>query len=157
MILLGILLGLIGTDVNSGMARFTFNISALTDGIGFVIVAMGVFGFTEVILNLELKGKREILTKKVKNLWLTKSEFKAAAPAVLRGTVLRFNARDPARRGRPALLLRRLFAGKENLQEPAPSSGKGPSKGSPRRRRRTMPGPRPLSSRFSPSASPPIR
>jgi TctA family transporter len=88
MILLGILLGLIGTDVNSGMARFTFNISALTDGIGFVIVAMGVFGFTEVILNLELKGKREILAKKVKNLWLTKSEFKAAAPAVVRGTVL---------------------------------------------------------------------
>jgi len=70
------------------MARFTFNISALTDGIGFVIVAMGVFGFTEVILNLERKGKREILAKKVKNLWLTKSEFRAAAPAVLRGTVL---------------------------------------------------------------------
>jgi TctA family transporter len=88
MILLGILLGLIGTDVNSGMARFTFNISALSDGIGFVIVAMGVFGFTEVILNLELKEKREILTKKVKNLWLTKSEFKAAAPAVVRGTLL---------------------------------------------------------------------
>ncbi|HSR12082.1 MAG TPA: tripartite tricarboxylate transporter permease [Thermodesulfobacteriota bacterium] len=88
MILLGILLGLIGTDVNSGMARFTFNISALSDGIGFVIVAMGVFGFTEVIMNLEVKSTREILTRKVTNVWLTRSEFKAAAPAVLRGTLL---------------------------------------------------------------------
>ena len=115
MILLGILLGLIGTDVNSGMARFTFNISALTDGIGFVIVAMGVFGFTEVILNLELKGKREILAKKVKNLWLTKSEFKAAAPAVVRGTVLGSMLGILPGGRRPAFFLRRLYAGKENL------------------------------------------
>ncbi len=88
MILLGILLGLVGTDVNSGMARFTFNITELTDGIGFVIVAMGVFGFTEVIVNLERKERREVLTKKVTNLWLTRDEFKTAAPAVLRGTML---------------------------------------------------------------------
>jgi TctA family transporter len=88
MILLGILLGLIGTDVNSGMARFTFDISALIDGIGFVIVAMGVFGFTEVIVNLEVKEKRQIFTRKVKNLWITKSDFKAAAPSILRGTLL---------------------------------------------------------------------
>lgn len=88
MVLLGILLGLVGTDVNSGVTRFTFGISSLSDGIGFVIVAMGVFGFTEVIVNLELKEKREVFTKKVTGLWLTRGEFKAAAPAVLRGTVL---------------------------------------------------------------------
>ena len=88
MVLLGILLGLVGTDVNSGLPRFTFGISELADGIGFVIVAMGVFGFTEVIVNLELKGTRELFTKKVTGLWLTRDEFKAAAPAVLRGTVL---------------------------------------------------------------------
>jgi TctA family transporter len=88
MILLGILLGLIGTDVNSGMARFTFGLSDLSDGIGFVIVAMGVFGFTEVIVNLERKENRELLTKKVSGLWLTKDEFKQAAPAVVRGTML---------------------------------------------------------------------
>ena len=88
MVLLGILLGLAGTDVNSGISRFTFGISELADGIGFVIVAMGVFGFTEVIVNLELKGTREVFTKKVTGLWLTRDEFKAAAPAVLRGTVL---------------------------------------------------------------------
>jgi TctA family transporter len=88
MIFLGILLGLIGTDVNSGMARFTFGISELSDGIGFVIVAMGVFGFTEVIVNLEKKEKRELFTKKVRGLWLTRDEFKKAGPAVLRGTML---------------------------------------------------------------------
>jgi TctA family transporter len=88
MVLLGILLGLVGTDVNSGLPRFTFGIPELADGIGFVIVAMGVFGFTEVIVNLELKGTRELFTKKVTGLWLTRDEFKAAAPAVLRGTVL---------------------------------------------------------------------
>jgi putative tricarboxylic transport membrane protein len=88
MVLLGILLGLVGTDVNSGAPRFTFGISELADGIGFVIVAMGVFGFTEVIVNLERKEARELFTKKVSGLWLTRDEFKAAAPAVLRGTVL---------------------------------------------------------------------
>jgi TctA family transporter len=88
MVLLGILLGLVGTDVNSGIARFTFGLAELTDGIGFVIVAMGVFGFTEVIVNLELKETREVFTKKVTGLWLTRDEFNAAAPAVLRGTVL---------------------------------------------------------------------
>ncbi len=88
MILLGILLGLIGTDVNSGMARFTFGISDLSDGVGFVIVAMGVFGFTEVIVNLEKKEKREVFTKILKGLWLTRDELKRAIPAVLRGTAI---------------------------------------------------------------------
>ena len=88
MTLLGLLLGLVGTDVNSGVSRFAFDIPELSDGIGFVIVAMGIFGFTEVIVNLELKEKREVFTKKVSGLWLTKDEFKAATPAVLRGTML---------------------------------------------------------------------
>jgi len=88
MIVLGLLLGLVGTDVNSGVSRFAFNIPELSDGIGFVIVAMGVFGFTEVIVNLEHKEKREIFVKKVSGLWLTKAEFKAATPAVLRGTAI---------------------------------------------------------------------
>jgi len=88
MIVLGLLLGLVGTDVNSGVSRFAFNIPELSDGIGFVIVAMGVFGFTEVIVNLEHADKREIYVKKVSGLWLTKAEFKAVTPAVLRGTAI---------------------------------------------------------------------
>ena len=86
MIVLGLLLGLVGTDVNSGISRFAFNVPELSDGINFVIVAMGVFGFTEVIVNLELKEKREVFFKKVTGLWPTKADLKAATPAVLRGT-----------------------------------------------------------------------
>lgn len=88
MVLLGLLLGLIGTDVNSGVLRFTFGIPELSDGIGFVVVAMGMFGLAEIIANLELKGSREVFTGKVKSLMPTKEDFKRAWPAVLRGTAL---------------------------------------------------------------------
>ena len=88
MVVWGLLFGIIGTDVNSGVLRFTFDIPELSDGIGFVIVAMGMFGATEIIMNLEQGEKREIFAAKVKNLWLTMEDFKAAWPAVLRGTAL---------------------------------------------------------------------
>src|SRR5207249_4308712 len=88
MIVLGLLLGIVGTDVNSGMARFAFGIPELTDGIGIVSVAMGLFGFAEIITNLEGSQKRELVTSKVSTLWLTKEQFKQAWPAVLRGTGL---------------------------------------------------------------------
>jgi TctA family transporter len=55
MIVLGLLMGLVGTDVNSGTARYSFDIPQLTDGLGFVVVAMGVFGFAEIMANLEQK------------------------------------------------------------------------------------------------------
>ena len=88
MIVLGLLLGLVGTDVNSGVARFSFDIPELADGIGFVSVAMGVFGFAEIIVNLEHKDKREVFTSKVGKLMPSKEEALYAAPAVLRGTAL---------------------------------------------------------------------
>ena len=88
MIILGLLLGLIGTDVNSGTARYSFDIPQLTDGIGFVAVAMGVFGFAEIMVNLEQKEKRETFLKKVTNLWPSKADFKRMVPPILRGTVL---------------------------------------------------------------------
>jgi len=88
MIILGLLLGIVGTDVNSGAARFAFGIPELTDGIGVVVVAMGLFGFAEIITNLESTEKREIVATKVKGLWLTKEQFRQAWPAVLRGTGL---------------------------------------------------------------------
>src|SRR6478672_2432383 len=88
MIVTGLLLGIVGTDVNSGTQRFAFGIPELSDGIGVVGVAMGLFGFAEIITNLESTEKRVLITNKVKGLWLTKEQFKAAWPAVLRGTGL---------------------------------------------------------------------
>jgi TctA family transporter len=88
MIVLGLLLGLVGTDVNSGVARFNFDVPELADGIGFVAVAMGVFGFAEIIANLEHKGQRQVFTDKVGKLLPSMAEFREAVPAVLRGTAL---------------------------------------------------------------------
>jgi putative tricarboxylic transport membrane protein len=89
MILLGLLLGQINTDVISGVPRYSFDIPELTDGIGFVAIAMGVFGFGEIIANLGKPAEhREVFTKDVKGLWPTKQDFKQAWPAVLRGTAL---------------------------------------------------------------------
>jgi TctA family transporter len=88
MIVLGLLLGIVGTDVNSGTARFAFGIPELIDGIGIVSVAMGLFGFAEIITNLESVEKRELVTSKVSGLWLNRQQFREAWPAVLRGTGL---------------------------------------------------------------------
>ena len=89
MIVLGLLLGQVNTDVITGTARFSFDIPELTDGIGFVVIAMGVFGFGEIIANLgQPEEHREVFTKEVKGLWPTKEDFKEAWPSVLRGTAL---------------------------------------------------------------------
>ena len=88
MIILGLLLGIVGTDVNSGVARFALGIPELTDGIGVVTVAMGLFGFAEIISNLEVTRTRELVTSKIKGFFLTKEQFRKAWPAALRGTGL---------------------------------------------------------------------
>jgi putative tricarboxylic transport membrane protein len=89
MIILGLLLAQINTDVISGTARYSFDIPELTDGLGFVGIAMGVFGFGEIIANLGRPAEhREVFTKEVKGLWPTKKDFHDAWPAVLRGTAL---------------------------------------------------------------------
>jgi putative tricarboxylic transport membrane protein len=89
MIILGLLLAQINTDVISGTARYSFDIPELTDGIGFVTIAMGVFGFGEIISNLGKPAEhREVFTKDVKGLWPTKQDFQQAWPSVLRGTAL---------------------------------------------------------------------
>ncbi|MGX9935092.1 tripartite tricarboxylate transporter permease [Advenella kashmirensis] len=88
MILLGLLLGMVGTDVNSGVARFDFGVPELQDGIDFAVVAMGVFGLAEIMNNLAQKENRVDITDKIGSLYPNKQEFKEAAPAVLRGTLL---------------------------------------------------------------------
>jgi TctA family transporter len=89
MIVLGLLLGMVGTDVNSGVARFSFDIAELTDGIGFIVIAMGVFGYGEIISNLSKhESEREIFTASVTGLMPTKEDFRNMVPAILRGTAL---------------------------------------------------------------------
>jgi putative tricarboxylic transport membrane protein len=87
MVLLGLLLGLVGTDVNSGRERFTFDLPVLSDGLGFVPVAMGLFGVAEILINLEKPGGTYIGTV-IGSLMPTREEFRQATPAVLRGTAL---------------------------------------------------------------------
>jgi TctA family transporter len=89
MIVLGLLMGMVGTDVNSGVARYSFDIPELTDGIGFIVIAMGVFGYGEIISNLgKHESEREVFTANVTGLWPTKEDFRNMIPAVLRGTAL---------------------------------------------------------------------
>ena len=88
MIVLGLLLGLVGTDVNSGMERFTFDNPNLADGIGFVVLAMGMFGLGEIIKNLEDELERSSSITKVEGLMLTKEDFKKIAAPVARGTLI---------------------------------------------------------------------
>src|SRR6266446_4002083 len=76
MVVFGLLLGIVGTDVNTGVQRFTFGISDLSDGIGFVVVAVGVFAVGEIISNLGEKEKREVFASKVTHLFPTKDDLK---------------------------------------------------------------------------------
>jgi putative tricarboxylic transport membrane protein len=88
MILLGLMLSMIGSDLETGAARMSFDIPELSDGIEFVIVAMGVFGFAEILRNLESPEEREIVHQKVTGLMPTRADLVQAAPAIVRGTVL---------------------------------------------------------------------
>jgi len=86
MVAMGLLLGIVGNDVNTGVGRFTFGINELTDGIGFVVVAVGVFALGEIISNLGEKGSREVFTSAVTNLFPTREDLKRSFGAIVRGT-----------------------------------------------------------------------
>ena len=88
MIVLGLLLSLIGVDVNSGETRMALGITELRDGLGFVPLAMGLFAVAEILKNLEQPEDRSVLSKKVTQLWPTRDDFQRATPATIRGTIL---------------------------------------------------------------------
>src|SRR5215207_5736626 len=88
MVALGLLLGIVGNDVNTGLGRFTFGVNELTDGIGFVVVAVGVFAVGEIISNLGEKERREVFTSKVMNLFPTWDDLKRSFGPIVRGTAL---------------------------------------------------------------------
>jgi putative tricarboxylic transport membrane protein len=87
MVVLGLLLGLIGTDVTSGAQRYTFDIPQLADGIGFVVVAMGMFGLAEIIRNLESESERAVIAK-ITTLMPTRDDWKRMVAPILRGTAI---------------------------------------------------------------------
>jgi TctA family transporter len=84
----GLLIGVVGTDVNSGMARFSFGFPELTDGIGFVVLAVGVFAIGEIVGNLGEKEERQVFTSRVTGLWPTMADLKTCAFPILRGTAV---------------------------------------------------------------------
>lgn len=88
MIVLGLLLGMAGTDVNSGLERYTFDTPYMAEGINFVILAMGMFGLGEIIKNLEEEHLRSAMVSKVEGLMPNKEDLKRMAWPIVRGTGL---------------------------------------------------------------------
>jgi len=86
----GLILGTIGLDTISGLTRFSFNIPELLDGVGLVPLVMGLFGISEVLLNIETKIKREVFTTKVKGLLPSKKDWAQSIGAIFRGTSIGF-------------------------------------------------------------------
>ncbi|NVO13242.1 MAG: tripartite tricarboxylate transporter permease [Rhodoplanes sp.] len=89
MIVLGLLLGLVGTDGNTGGQRFTFGLNDLADGLDVATLAIGLFGISEIMANLaQRESSRDVVAKKITRLWPTADDFRRGWPAVLRGTGL---------------------------------------------------------------------
>jgi putative tricarboxylic transport membrane protein len=89
MVVLGLVLGLVGTDVNSGTMRFTFGIPALAEGVSFVALAMGMFGIAEVVYNLEQRGQdRQVFTSRLGSVLPSRADLGLSAWSIVRGTAL---------------------------------------------------------------------
>ena len=88
MVVLGLLIGVVGVDVNSGMARYSFGIPELVDGVGFTVVAVGLFAVAEIVANLESREPREVYTGKLTGLMPTARDLRDAAWPTVRGTAL---------------------------------------------------------------------
>ncbi|MBD3764769.1 MAG: tripartite tricarboxylate transporter permease [Rhodobacterales bacterium] len=88
MVTLGLLLGLVGTDIYTGTPRFTFGIANYADGLNFVALAVGVFGIAEILRNLEGEQDRTVLSTKLGALWPSRTDLRAMVAPMLRGTGL---------------------------------------------------------------------
>jgi putative tricarboxylic transport membrane protein len=87
-VMVGVLLGTVGTDISSGLTRFSLGLASLSDGIDLAVVAMGLFAFGEIITNIETPMDRSILQSKVGRLMPSREDTRAAVPAALRGTAI---------------------------------------------------------------------
>ncbi len=89
MVVLGLVFGLVGTDVNSGTMRFTFGIPALAEGVSFVALAMGMFGIAEVVYNLEQRGQdRQVFTSRLGRVLPSRADLSLSKWSIVRGTAL---------------------------------------------------------------------
>src|SRR4030081_867301 len=88
MVMMGLLMSMVGSDIETGQSRMAFDVPELSDGIGFIVVAMGVFGVAEIMRNLEQESSRSIVHAKLTGLMPTWPDLKAASGAIMRGTVL---------------------------------------------------------------------
>ena len=88
MVVLGLLLGLVGTDVNSGARRFNFGMTGLADGIEFVALSMAIYGIAEVVYNLEKKLATSVVSDAVGRVWPSLVDLRYCAGSILRGTGL---------------------------------------------------------------------
>src|SRR5215813_3489982 len=88
MVVVGLLLGVVGTDVNSGMSRYTFDVPQLSDGIGFTVIAVGLFAVAEIVVNLEMKEAGEVFTGRITNLMPVAKDVRDAAWPTVRGTAV---------------------------------------------------------------------
>ncbi len=88
MTLLGLLLSTVGKDLETGDERMTFGWLALADGIDFAVLAMGIFGFAEILRNLDTAGKRDLTRKPIGRVLPTARELKSSAGPIARGTLL---------------------------------------------------------------------
>jgi len=88
MVVVGLLMGIVGSDVSSGLARYTFGLPGLSDGIGFTVIAVGLFAVAEIVVNLESKAPREIYSGTVTGLMPTARDLRDAAWPAVRGTIV---------------------------------------------------------------------
>jgi len=88
MVALGLLLGVVGTDVNSGMVRYAFGVPDLFDGIGFTVLAVGLFAVAEIVSNLAAHGSREVFTGAISRLMPSRTDMNDSAWPTARGTAV---------------------------------------------------------------------
>ena len=88
MIVLGLLASMVGSDLETGASRMAFDIPELADGLQFAVLAMGIFGFAEIIRNLEGTIDRSIVTARITGLMPTIRDLKDSFGAILRGTAI---------------------------------------------------------------------
>jgi TctA family transporter len=156
MVVLGLLLGLVGTDVNSGARRFNFGMTGLADGVEFVALSMAIYGIAEVVYNLEKKQETSVVSAPVGRVWPSLADLRLCVGAILRGTSLGaiLGVLPGAARCSP---LSPPIAWRRTWRVRRATSATAIFAASPRRNPLTMPARRPRSFRCSPWAFPATR